>query len=377
MDFDLRPILVFWETTRACGLACRHCRASAMPERLPGELDTREGVRLLEQISGFGDPKPMIIFTGGDPLIRDDLEDLVSAAKSLGIRASAAPAVTPLLTPERLRSLSAAGLSAVSISLDGASPSTHDWVRRSPGHFRATLEAVRAAIDSGLKAQLNSLVFDGNVEEIPGILSIAGSLGVDTLEFFYLVKVGRAAEGMEELTPAEYEDLSAFLVDATSYCFTIRTVEGPFIRRIAAGGGLRRGSLYNLLSRRARELLGEPKCTPSLRVTNTRDGKGVIFVAYNGDVYPSGFLPLPLGNVRRSSLVDIYRGSPVLRSIRAAEFRGRCGACEYRDVCGGSRSRAFAALGDPLGEDPACPYIPRAMARAPSGGAPQGRPNAG
>ena len=352
--------------TRACGLACRHCRANAMTQRLPGELSTSEGVRLLEEVAEFGEPRPMVVFTGGDPLMRDDLEELVSAARDLGLRASAAPAVTPLLTEERMRSLREAGLQGVSISLDG-SPSTHEWVRRSPGHFAATLEAVRAATSAGLKVQLNTLVFRGNVEELPEILATARSLGVDALEFFYLVKVGRAAEGMEELTPAEYEDVSAFLLHATSYCFTIRTVEGPFIRRIAAGGGIRVGSLYNLLVGRARELLGEPRCEAALRVTNTRDGKGVIFVAYNGDVYPSGFLPIPLGNVRRSRLVDIYRDSPLLRSIRAAEFGGRCGLCEYRDVCGGSRSRAFAALGDPLGEDPACPYIPRgSLAQLPS-----------
>ncbi|MFP3308631.1 MAG: TIGR04053 family radical SAM/SPASM domain-containing protein [Nitrososphaeria archaeon] len=356
--------------TRACGLACRHCRASAMTQRLPGELGTREGRALLEDIAGFGDPRPMVVFTGGDPLMREDLEELVSAARDLGLRASAAPAVTPLFTEERMRSLARAGLSGVSISLDGARPETHEWVRRSPGHFRATLEAARAASSAGLKVQLNSLVFRGNVEEVPGVMAVARSLGIDTLEFFYLVRVGRAAEGMEELTPAEYEDLSAFLVDATSYCFTIRTVEGPFVRRIAAGGGLRRGSLYNLLSRRAAELLGEPWCTRSLRVTNTRDGKGIIFVAYNGDVYPSGFLPLPLGNVRRTSIVRIYRENPLLRSIRAAEFGGRCGACEYRDACGGSRSRAFASLGDPLGEDPACPYVPRSLLGRGTAGAP-------
>ncbi|MGC9191684.1 MAG: TIGR04053 family radical SAM/SPASM domain-containing protein [Conexivisphaera sp.] len=369
MDLDLSPILVFWETTRACGLACRHCRADAMRERLPGELDTDEGKRLLRDIAGFGDPRPMVVFTGGDPLVRDDLEELVSTARDLGIRSSAAPAVTDRFTEERMRSLAAAGLSAVSVSLDGATPSTHEWVRRSPGHFAATLAAVRAASAAGLRVQLNTLIFRGNVEEIPGILAIARSLGIDTLEFFYLVKVGRAADGMEELTPAEYEDVSAFLVDATSYCFTVRTVEGPFVRRIAAGGGLRTGVLYNILSRRARELLGEPRCRRSLRVTNTRDGKGIIFVAYNGDVYPSGFLPIPLGNVRRSSLVDIYRGNRLLRAIRAADFSGRCGACEYRDPCGGSRSRAFAASGDPLGEDPACPYVPRSLIAGKAGNA--------
>ena len=334
-----------------------------MTRRLPGELSTSEGMRLLEEMAEFGDPKPMVIFTGGDPLIRDDLEELVSTARSLGLRSSAAPAVTPLLTEERMRSLRAAGLSGISISLDG-SPSTHEWVRRSPGHFAATLDAVRTATSVGLKVQLNSLIFRGNVEEVPDVLAIARSLGVDTLEFFYLVKVGRAADGMDELTPAEYEDVSKFLVDATSYCFTVRTVEGPFIRRIAAGGGIRVGSLYNLLVDRARRLLGEPPCQRSLRVTNTRDGKGIVFVAYNGDVYPSGFLPVPQGNVRRSRLVDIYRNNPLFRSIRAAEFSGRCGSCEYRDICGGSRSRAFAVLGDPLGEDPACPYIPRTYVAA-------------
>jgi radical SAM protein with 4Fe4S-binding SPASM domain len=187
-------------------------------------------------------------------------------------------------------------------------------------------------------------------------------------ELFFLVRVGRGSN-LEELTPDAAEDVCHFLFDASSYGLVVRTVEAPFFRRVVAWRSTGRGGedprlthglgpLYEMLAARLREQLGEPSSEPLAQTQGTRDGKGVVFVAHNGEVYPAGFLPLSLGNVRRESIVDIYRSHPLLRDIRAALFHGRCGECQYADPCGGSRARAFTSSGDALGEDPACAYAP-------------------
>lgn len=364
MNFDERPILVFWETTKACLLACKHCRAEAITEPLPGELTTEEGFKLIDDVASFGKPAPVLVFTGGDPLMRDDIFELVAHAKERGIPAAMAPSVTDKLNRETAERLLHLGIKSVSISLDGASPAIHDEIRGVPNHFWKTLGAIRMLMELGFTVQINTVVMRSNVFDAPGIAAIIRRLGVNTIEFFYLVRVGRGTL-LEELTPHEYEDFSNFLYDLSRYCLTIRTVEGPFARRVAImraqGLPLREGSLYRFLLKRAKELLGEPECKPSIQTTGTRDGKGIIFVAHDGDVYPSGFMPLPLGNVRDEGLARIYKENPLLKAIRAAKFEGRCGACEYRDLCGGSRARAYAEYKKPLAEDPACPYIPRSL----------------
>ncbi|HEX7604956.1 MAG TPA: SPASM domain-containing protein, partial [Polyangiaceae bacterium] len=208
-----------------------------------------------------------------------------------------------------------------------------------------------------------------NLTELADIAVLMHEMGVDTWEVFFLITTGRGTE-IAGSTPQENEDVCNFLVDASRYGFIVRTVEAPFFRRVVAwrreGRPVEAGSLYGGLAERLRTLLGEPRNEPRAQTKGTRDGKGIVFVAHDGDVYPAGFLPITIGNVRDESLVDLYRESPLLRDIRAASFRGRCGACEYADLCGGSRARAYAASGDPLGEDPACAYVPTAVSAVPA-----------
>jgi len=366
LDLDRRPILVFWELTRACLLACRHCRASAIPEPLPGQLSTEDGERFLESLTGFGRPYPVLVLTGGDMLMRADLPRLAKRARELRLPVAISPSVTPLLEPAALAVLRRAGVKVASLSLDGASAETHEGLRGVAGHFSQTLDALRLLREHGFTVQVNTVVRPENVEELPEIAKLVKEAGASIWEVFFLVRVGRGAQ-LAELTPDQNEDVCHFLVDASRYGFIVRTVEAPFFRRVVAwrqeGRDCETGPLYCRLADRLRELLGEPLGVPRAQTKGTRDGKGIVFVSHDGDVYPAGFLPLAIGTVPEQDLVTLYRESPLLHDIRAARFGGRCGACEYADLCGGSRARAYATSGDPLGEDPACPYVP-AVSRA-------------
>lgn len=400
VDYAQRPMLVFWETTRACLLACRHCRASATPDALPGELTGPEGFALVDQVAGFGRPYPILVLTGGDCLLRPDLFDIVAYATSLGVPVALSPSVTPNLTPAAISRIAGSGVKAVSISLDGAVAATHDGVRGVPGHFDQTVAAIRDLVAAGLTVQINTTVMRANVTELADVAALITKLGAHIWEVFFLVPVGRGV-ATGAVTPDEHEQVAHFLYDTARYGVIVRTVEAPFFRRVvatrraggpapdsltppeafadpAAGAGdatagtagtgvtgvtggavwAARGALYHYLRVRLRALLGPPTHRPSAHTAATRDGKGILFVAHDGEVYPAGFLPLALGNVRDRPLAAIYRDDPLLQKIRAAAFTGRCGRCEYADLCGGSRARAFAHSGDPLGEDPACPYLP-------------------
>ncbi|NLT54767.1 MAG: TIGR04053 family radical SAM/SPASM domain-containing protein [Actinomycetales bacterium] len=359
-------MLVFWETTRACGLACRHCRASATPSALPGELTTAQGLALIEEVASFGKPSPVLVLTGGDCLLRPDLFELVERARSLGIPTALSPSVTPLLTPAAIERIAASGVRAVSISLDGATAATHDGVRGVAGHFEDTLQAIRRFVEAGLTVQINTTVMRVNVEELPDVAAILAETGAHIWEVFFLVHVGRGV-ATGALSPAEHEDVCHLLYDAAHHGFVVRTVEAPFFRRVVAqrrGDGDRpqdappETALYRRLRARLDEALGPPTARPAAHTAATRDGKGIVFVAHDGEVYPAGFLPLGLGRVTERSLRDIYVDDERFRALRAADFRGRCGRCEYADLCGGSRARAYAASGDLLGEDPACAYRP-------------------
>ena len=366
--FHEKPLLVFWETTKSCLLACKHCRADAILEPMPGELSTGEALRLLEDIAGFGRPSPILVFTGGDPLMRRDIWLLLSRARDLGIRTALAPSVTPLLTRRAVSRLAARGVQAVSLSLDSPYPEVHDRIRGVPGTWRRTLEALRWFREEGLRVQVNTVVMRDTVDGLADMVALLVREGIPTWEVFYLVPVGRGGRE-QDLTPSEWEDVSHFLYEASRYGVRIRTTEGPMFRRVAAErryyereGRLaeldsRLGPLYHRLMERLRELLGEPGGPPMAHTTGTMDGRGVVFVSHDGSVYPSGFLPLPAGNVRQRSLREIYREARLFRLLRS-RLKGRCGQCEFREICGGSRARAYSYTGDPLAEDPACPYQP-------------------
>ncbi len=361
--FDHQPRLVFWETTKACPLACVHCRAVAQSAPLPGELTTREGMNLIDELATGPAPHPILVLTGGDCLTRSDIVELVAYAKHRAVAVAIAPSVSARLADPLLARLHEQGVSHVSLSLDGATATTHEEIRQVPGHFQATLDAIGRLRESGFRVQVNTAVMKHNVRELADIAVLLHGAGVRVWEVFFLVNVGRG-DKIDDIGPAEAEDVCHFLVDAARYGMVVRTVEAPFFRRVTRQRAalerpgsppqVSQGELYRELAAKLVENLGAPK-TPVLAPTlSTRDGKGVIFVGYDGAVHPSGFLPLELGNVRDTGLLTIYRNDKLLRDIRAAQFTGRCGACDYKDLCGGSRARAFATTGDPLGDDPAC-----------------------
>ena len=346
--YDRAPMLVYWETTLACGLACRHCRATAQAERNPLELTTAEGYGLLDEVVKFGRPYPHVVFTGGDPLNRPDLHDLVRAATERGIGASLAPAATPLLTQEVMESLRDAGVQNISLSLDGSDAARHDGFRMVAGTFDKTLQAAKWARAAGLPIQVNTLVTDETLADLPAIYELL--LGMDILRWslFMLITTGRGS-ALREVTPAESEKLNGWLFGLSKTApFQVKTTEATHYRRLAIRDMQASGMDFEAIRK-----------TSVGRGFGIRDGNGIVFINHDGTVNPSGFLPIPLGNVREASIVDLYRDHPVMRDLRNPEgFKGRCGACEYTRVCGGSRARAYAWTGDPLEADPLCAYVP-------------------
>ena len=345
--FDRAPLRVYWELTRACDLACRHCRAEAVKLRHPEELNTGEGLRFLERLAAFGEPKPHLVLTGGDPLKRPDLWVLIDAARSLGLAVSVAPSATPLLRSEEIRRFKEAGVEAISLSLDGSTPARHDAFRGIPGTFERTLEAGRAARHAGLPFQINTLVADETLDDLPAIYLLASELGAARWSLFFLVSVGRGTV-LEQITPAEAEAVMRWLVELAGQGSgpIVTTTEAPHFRRVMLQGH---------------------RPTARGHGAGIRDGNGIMFISHTGDVHPSGFLPLSAGNVRADDVVTIYRDSHLFRTLRRVDlFAGRCGRCEFHAQCGGSRARAYAASGDPFGEDPLCPYEPRSVSRLPA-----------
>ncbi|AFZ69847.1 radical SAM protein, BA_1875 family [Caldisphaera lagunensis DSM 15908] len=366
---DEKPLLIFWETTKACGLACKHCRAEAIHNPLPNELNNEEGKKLIDQISEFGKPSPILVFTGGDPLSRKDIWDLIDYANKKGVVAALSPSVTPLLNDDAIENIVNHKISSVSISLDSPYPEIHDKIRGINGTWNRSIEYIKKMVDKGIKVQINTTVMRSTVEGLPDMVSLLKKLNISVWEVFYLIPVGRA-KFEEDLTKEEWEDVGAFLYEASKYGLTIRTTEGPMFRRIALlyrnleirnidyNKEILHGELYYNLVRRLRENMGEPNKETKAETFRTRDGRGIVFVSYDGYIYPSGFLPYPAGNVRKQNIVDIYRNSELFKKLRSAQFKGKCGLCEFRNICGGSRARAFSYTGDPFADDPACSYNP-------------------
>ena len=340
--FDRAPQRVYWEITRACSLACRHCRAEASRDAHPEELTPSEGRALLGGNAAVGHPKPKVILTGGDPVERADLFDLIAYGRSLGLGVSVSPSATPRLTTEVVFRLASAGVEAISLSLDGATAERHDTIRGVPGCFDRTLVAARAAAHPRLPVQVNTLVCEETLDHQLAIYALVTELRVARWSLFFLVTVGRGTMlGQIDATAADR--LLAWLAGLPrDRPPLVTTTEAPHFRRIQ-------------LQKRLLPQVPSPRSG-----FGVRDGNGVMFVSNTGDVSPSGFLPLSAGNVRTASPVDLYRGSELFTSLRdATSFGGRCGACEYHALCGGSRARAWTATGDPLAEDPLCDYAPR------------------
>ena len=350
--YDRAPMIVYWELTNACGLACRHCRATAMPDPAPGELTFAEIEHHLDSFAAFGEPKPHIVFTGGDPLRRGDLDDILRASAARGIGVSLAPAVTGLLTRERMRGLVDLGVQAISLSLDGSTAELHDGLRGVPGTFAATLDALDDAAEVGLPVQVNTLVTDTTAADLPAVYELLSGRTLQRWSLFFLISIGRGNE-LTELSAGDAEQLMRWLGRlAREAPFAVKTTEAMQYRRIAAQSMMKAG--------RSREQI---EASPMARGFGIRDGNGIVFISHLGDVTPSGFLPITVGNIRDTPLAELYRDAPLMRSLRdPSSFVGRCGICEFSQWCGGSRARAYAWTGDPLESDPLCPYQPKGAA---------------
>lgn len=345
-SFDKAPFLVIWEVTQACDLACAHCRACADPSRHPDELTTEEGFRLLDTVKTFGDP--LMVFTGGDPLKRPDLPALLERSVRAGLRTTVTPSATPLLTAEAIAGFQRIGVARMAVSLDGPDPITHDGFRRVHGSYAWTLFALQEARRIGLDTQVNTTVTRRNLGCLDRIATLVDGYGAKLWSVFFLVTTGRALVE-DDLTGEEYEQVFAFLYELSKRSpFDIKTTEAQHYRRYVA-------------QRRKAEGAAARQAAPGLiaRQAGINDGKGFVFVSHTGEIYPSGFLPIAGGNVRRDSLLEVYRHSPLFLTLRDSDqLGGKCGRCEYRSLCGGSRSRAYALTGDWMGEEMRCVYEP-------------------
>lgn len=350
-DFGRAPLMFYYEVTQACDLVCKHCRASAQEEAAPDELTHAQSIALIDQVADFP-RRPMMVFTGGDPLKRADLFELMAHAVGRGVPIALTPSATPLATREAFQKAYAAGVRRLGISLDGADAATHDAFRGWEGSFARTQEMLATARELGLAVQLNTTVTRRNVHQIDAMAELLAHSGIAMWSVFFLVPVGRGLEE-ERITAPEYEEVFAKLW-AHSQCqpYAIKTTEAPHYRRFVLQQG------------------GNPLAGPGGQADSGRhrghraplgvgDGKGVMFVSHRGEIYPAGFLPLVCGRFPQDALLDVYQNHPTFLALRNPDgFKGRCGVCEYRHPCGGSRARAYAVTGDPLETEPDCVYIP-------------------
>jgi len=357
IDFDQRPFIVIWETTQACDLACVHCRACAQPSRSALELSTEEAKRLIDEVAAL--EAPVFVLTGGDPLKRPDIFELVKYASTHSVRISLTPSATPLLTRDAIAKLKNCGLARLAISLDGPTAEIHDAFRRVPGSYDWTLQAVRWARDIDLPVQINTTITRHNLQHVDAIIALLEPLDIVLWSVFFLVPTGRGSS-IDLISAEEFEQVFEKLYEtARRVRFDIKSTEAQHYRRF-------------LLQRRTEERRkGNGHAVPAMLGMSApdgigrsprgiNDGKGFVFISHLGEVFPSGFLPISAGNVRKQPLSELYRHSPLFVSLRdSANLKGKCGICEFREVCGGSRARSYALTGDVFAEEPCCIWQPK------------------
>ena len=359
VDFDRAPFLVIWETTQACALACRHCRASARPWRDPLELTTDEGRRLVDAVADMG--TPIMVFSGGDPMSRPDLFDLIAHAKRRGLRAATIPAATSTLSRDDVFRIRDAGADQVALSLDFPDAEGHDAFRGVPGAFARTMDAVGWAHEAGLPLQINTTLCGLNADRLEEMAAFVGGLDIVFWEVFFLVPMGRGAD-LGGLSASRCERLFDVLYRAQrTQGFVVKVTEAPHYRRHVAlrqDGRPRHGAGAPAMPAMLTRSEG-PGHTIGLAPRGVNAGNGFLFVSHQGDVFPSGFLPLRAGNVREAALAELYRGHETFVALRdPARLEGRCGRCEFASICGGSRARAYALTGSAFATDPWCAYEP-------------------
>ncbi|MBJ7347311.1 MAG: TIGR04053 family radical SAM/SPASM domain-containing protein [Thermoleophilaceae bacterium] len=357
LDFDQAPFTIAWEVTRACAYACNHCRADAQPARDRNELNTDEAMHLIDQLAAF-DSKPILVLTGGDPLMRRDLTTLAAHANEQGLRVSLTPTATALVTTKRMHAIRAAGIRRVAFSLDAPDAATHDAFRGFPGSFDRTLAGLRNATAAGLSIQVNTTVYASNADSLKQMVPLLEELGVVQWSVFFLVPTGRGTQ-LQMLSAEGHERTLNWLYDlAQDAPFDVKATAAPQYRRIAHqranddSPAANAGAGYQFADGLNRPAKG------------VNDGRGFMFISHTGEVMPSGFLPISAGNVRTHDPVELYRDSPLFKCLRnPALLKGKCGRCEFKVVCGGSRARAYGVTGNYLAADPSCSYNPPATQR--------------
>ena len=370
LDYDRAPFLAIWEVTQACDLACKHCRASAQPLAHPSQLTTAEGLNLIDQIADL--QVPLFVFTGGDPLKRPDIFQLIEHAASKGVHAALTPSATPLLTRDAIFRMKDSGLARLAVSLDASMPEIHDVIRGVPGAWERTLEAIHWANEAQLPIQVHTVVSRLNISDLDRLSVLLTEKQIVMWSFFFLVPVGRG-QIADLLTAEEFEDVFAKMWELTKRVpFAIKTTEAMHYRRyliqqrlkevrptigIHDDAGARPTAHHGWASQPGR---GSEDKAVGWATKRVNDGRGFVFISHTGKVYPSGFLPIEGGDLHNDTLAHIYQESPIFVKLRDSDLlHGKCGACEFRNICGGSRARAYAVTGDVLGEEPCCTYVPR------------------
>ena len=354
-DFDRSPLMFYYEVTGACDLVCKHCRALAQEHPHPDELTTVQSKALIDQVAGFP-RRPHLVLTGGDPLKRADLFELIGHAVGAGLAVALTPSATPLATREAFGRAKAAGIVALGISLDGPDAATHDAFRGWSGSFERTLRMLDDARELGIPVQVNTTITRRNFHQIDAMAELLAARGIAMWSVFFLVPVGRGVEE-ERIKPEEYEvAFERLWRHARCQPYAVKTTEAPHYRRwvLQHGGDPLEGPHGD----------GGPGKRMHRAPLGVGDGKGVMFVSHVGEIYPAGFLPLCCGRFPQDSVVDVYQHHPTFRALRDPDqFKGACGVCEFRHVCGGSRARAYAVTGDPLAAEPDCVYEPAGWQR--------------
>ncbi|CAI9403405.1 TIGR04053 family radical SAM/SPASM domain-containing protein [Aestuariimicrobium sp. T2.26MG-19.2B] len=359
LDFDQAPFIAIWETTQACDLACKHCRAMAQPLRHPLELTTDEAKAMMRRLREFG--QIVFVFSGGDCFKRPDIVELVGYGAELGMRMGITPATTAIATPELLRELKDVGLTRLAVSLDGSNAGLHDEFRRVDGSFDHGLRLLRQAQEVGLTTQVNTVIRKANIADMDAMTELMTTLGVVFWEVFFLVPMGRA-KADDVASAEEFEQVFNQLYDLSKTApFDIKATAAPQYSRVVMQR--KRAEVRAGADEDVREVMTRgmhySQSDGIGRARNVNDGDGFIFISHTGDVYPSGFLPVKAGNIREDDIIDIYRTSPIFRELRDRTLlKGKCGVCGFRDACGGSRARAYAMTGDHLAEEPFCAHVP-------------------
>lgn len=356
-DFDQAPFTIAWEVTRACAYACVHCRADAQHHRDPRELSTAEALALIDRLADFGN-QPILIFTGGDPMMRPDLFDLIAHANERGLRCSLTPTATALPTRERLEKAHQAGIRRVALSLDAPRPEIHDDFRKVKGSWQRTMDILHRAQEVGLSVQVNTTVARHNAHILHEMVPFIEEVGAVQWSVFFLVPTGRA-QAEQMISAEEHERIFHWLYDLSKTApFDIKATAAPMYRRVA-------------IERKRAEAAAEGPITfqgAGFRYADglhrptkgVNDGNGFLFISHIGEIQPSGFLPVTAGNVRTDDVVEVYRNSPIFRDLRNPDkLKGPCGKCQFRYVCGGQRGRAYGLTGDYLASDPACILVAR------------------